>query len=92
MLRRVSDLEDNYLNNIRGINIYGIDNEKLGTVDDALVDDVTGDLRYLLVDSGWVTVASIRRSSRSGICIQRQRRPVCQPAQSGRRVSAGTPR
>jgi sporulation protein YlmC with PRC-barrel domain len=54
MLRRVSDLEDNYLNNIRGINIYGIDNEKLGTVDDALVDDVTGDLRYLLVDSGWL--------------------------------------
>ena len=54
MLRRVSDLEGNYLNNIRGINIYGIDNEKLGTVDDALVDDVTGDLRYLLVDSGWL--------------------------------------
>lgn len=54
MLRRVSDLEGAYLNNIRGINIYGIDNEKLGTVDDALVDDVTGDLRYLLVDSGWL--------------------------------------
>jgi sporulation protein YlmC with PRC-barrel domain len=54
MLRRVSELEGDYLNNIRGVNLYGIDNEKLGTVHDALVDDATGELRYLLVDSGWL--------------------------------------
>jgi hypothetical protein len=54
MLRRVSDLEGDYLNNFRGINLYGIGNEKLGTIDDGLVDDATGDLRYLLVDSGWL--------------------------------------
>jgi hypothetical protein len=54
MLRRVSELEGDYLNNIRGTNLYGTDNEKLGTVHDALVDDTTGDLRYLLVDSGWL--------------------------------------
>ncbi len=54
MLRRVSDLEGDYLDNLRGTNLYGIDNEKLGTVHDALVDDGSGDLRYLLVDSGWL--------------------------------------
>src|SRR5262249_1273326 len=54
MLRRVSDLEGDYLNNLRGINLYGLDNERLGVVDDALVDDTTGDLRYLLVDSDWM--------------------------------------
>lgn len=54
MLRRVSDLEGDYLKNLEGTNIYGIDNEKLGTVRDALIDDGTGDLRYLLVDSGWL--------------------------------------
>src|ERR1700759_1997579 len=54
MLRRVSDLEGDYLKNLEGANLYGIENEKLGTVKDALVDDGTGDLRYLLVDSGWL--------------------------------------
>ncbi len=54
MLRRVSELEGDYLNNIRGTNLYGLENEKLGTLHDALVDDTTGDLRYLLVDSGWL--------------------------------------
>lgn len=54
MLRRVSELEGDYLNNIKGINLYGVDNEKLGSVQDALVEDSSGDLRYLLVDSGWL--------------------------------------
>jgi PRC-barrel domain/Protein of unknown function (DUF3341) len=54
MLRKVSDLEGNYLDNIKGTNLYGVDDEKLGTVRDALADDTTGDLRYLLVDSGWL--------------------------------------
>ena len=33
-------------------NADGSDDEKLGSVSDALVEDRTGDLRYLLVDSG----------------------------------------
>lgn len=54
MLRRVSNLEGDYLKDIRGVNVYGSDSEKLGTVEDALVDDGTGELRYLLVDCGWL--------------------------------------
>jgi sporulation protein YlmC with PRC-barrel domain len=54
MLRKVSELEGDYLSDIGGIDLYGADNEKLGTVKDALVDDSDGNLRYLLVDSGWL--------------------------------------
>lgn len=54
MLHRVSKLDRDYLSDLRGTNVYGPDNQKLGTVDDALVDDGTGELRYLLVDTGWL--------------------------------------
>jgi len=54
MLRRVSDVNNDYLSDLRGTKIYGPNDEKLGTVDDALADDVTGDLRYLIVDAGWL--------------------------------------
>jgi sporulation protein YlmC with PRC-barrel domain len=54
MLRRVREIDDNYLSEIQGANVYGSDQEKLGTVDDALIDDRSGDLRYLLVNAGWL--------------------------------------
>ena len=54
MLRRVSNIDSDYLSDLRGTNIYGPNDEKLGTVDDAIVDDVSGDLRYLVVDAGWL--------------------------------------
>jgi hypothetical protein len=54
MLRRLSEIDNDCLSDLRGINIYGPDDEKLGSVDDALVDDVSGDLRYLVVDAGWL--------------------------------------
>src|SRR4051794_9024214 len=54
MLRRVSDVQSDYLTDIRGASVYGADEEKLGTVHDALVDDRSGELRYLLVESGWL--------------------------------------
>lgn len=54
MLRRVSDLEGDYLTGLKGTALYGPDDEKLGTVDDALIDDRNGELRYLVVDSGWL--------------------------------------
>ena len=54
MLRRVSNLDGDYLADIRGLNVYGPNNERLGTVDDALIDDRTGDLRYVLVNAGWL--------------------------------------
>lgn len=54
MLRRLREIDDNYLSELQGANIYGPDQEKLGTVDDALIDDRNGDLRYLLVNAGWL--------------------------------------
>lgn len=54
MLRKVSDLQGDYVSDLKGTNVYGADDEKLGSVSDALVEDRTGDLRYLLVDSGWL--------------------------------------
>ena len=54
MLRRVSDIDNDYLNDVRGTKLYGPNDEKLGSVEDALVDDVSGNLRYLVVDAGWL--------------------------------------
>ena len=54
MLRKVSDLEGDFVNDVRGRSVYGLDDEKLGKVEDALVDDRAGDVRYLVVDSGWL--------------------------------------
>ncbi len=54
MLRRVSNLDVDYLTDFRGTNVYGPNNDKLGTVEDALIDDQTGELRYVLVNAGWL--------------------------------------
>jgi Protein of unknown function (DUF3341)/PRC-barrel domain/Heat induced stress protein YflT len=54
MLRKVSNLEGDYLGDVRGSNVYGPNEEKLGTMDDALIDDRSGELRYLIVDAGWL--------------------------------------
>jgi sporulation protein YlmC with PRC-barrel domain len=54
MLKKASDLGQGYLGDLRGTGIYGPNNEKLGKVDDALLDDRSGDLRYLVVDAGWL--------------------------------------
>lgn len=54
MLRRATDLQSDYLGDLKGANVYGPNDEKLGKVEDALVDDRSGDLRYLLIDAGWL--------------------------------------
>jgi hypothetical protein len=55
MLRKVSDLQGDYVSDLKGAPVYGVDDEKLGSVSDALIDDGSGDLRYVLVDSGWLS-------------------------------------
>jgi hypothetical protein len=41
---------------IRGSHVYGINNEKLGKIDDVVFDHATGDIRYVVVDTGgWLT-------------------------------------
>ncbi len=54
MLRRATDLQADYLGDLRGTEVYGPNDEKLGKVEDALIDDRTGDLRYLVIDAGWL--------------------------------------
>jgi len=41
---------------IRGASLYGADDEKLGKIDDVIFDHSTGDIRYLVVDTGgWLS-------------------------------------
>jgi len=53
MLTRLRDYDfPDTASDLRGSDVYGTDGEKLGTVDDVLLDDSSGDVRYLLVDRG----------------------------------------
>jgi sporulation protein YlmC with PRC-barrel domain len=41
---------------LRGSEVYGVNNEKLGTIDDVIFDHSTGDIRYIVVDAGsWLS-------------------------------------
>ncbi len=40
------------LDDIRGTTIYGLEDEKIGKIDDVIVDHETGEIRYAVVDSG----------------------------------------
>lgn len=41
---------------IRGAEVYGVNDEKLGKIDDVIFDHSTGDIRYIVVDTGgWLT-------------------------------------
>src|SRR4051794_4049603 len=53
MFQRFRDLpDDSITQNIRGANIYGLDDEKLGTIDDVIFDPDSNDPGYAVVDSG----------------------------------------
>jgi len=49
-LRNYAFMKD--VDDIRGANIYGIHHEKLGTIDDIIFDQASGDIRFVVVDSG----------------------------------------
>lgn len=41
---------------IRGTTLYGVGDEKLGKIEDVIFDHATGDIRYVVVDTGgWLT-------------------------------------
>ena len=41
---------------IRGSHVYGVNDEKLGKIDDVIFDHSTGDIRYVIVDTGgWLS-------------------------------------
>lgn len=52
MFRILRDDRDRYLGDLRGATVYGRDNEKLGKIDDGIVDDTNSELQYLVIDSG----------------------------------------
>jgi sporulation protein YlmC with PRC-barrel domain len=48
---KFEDAED-----IRGSEVYGVNGEKLGEIDDVIFDHTTGDIRYVVVDTGgWLS-------------------------------------
>jgi uncharacterized protein YrrD len=41
---------------IRGSQLYGVNDEKLGKIDDVIFDHATGTIRYIVVDTGgWLS-------------------------------------
>jgi sporulation protein YlmC with PRC-barrel domain len=40
------------LNDVRGSEVYGVNDEKLGTIDDVVFDHSTGDIRYVVLKTG----------------------------------------
>jgi uncharacterized protein YrrD len=48
---RFEEVED-----IRGAEVYGVNDEKLGKIDDVIFNHATGDIRYIVVNAGgWLT-------------------------------------
>ena len=44
------------VDDIRGADVYGVNDEKLGEIDDVIFDSRSGELRYVVVDTGgWLT-------------------------------------
>ena len=55
MLSTLRDYPDkDVLTAIRGANVYGTEDTKLGSVEDAIVDPDSGEPRYLIVKAGWL--------------------------------------
>jgi hypothetical protein len=47
---------DETTDDIRGAKVYGLNDEKLGKIDDVIFDHATGDIRYVVVDTGgWLS-------------------------------------
>jgi len=55
MLSTLRDHQDkDILAAVRGTNVYGTEDTKLGSVEDAIVNAESGELRYLIVNAGWL--------------------------------------
>ena len=40
------------INDVRGSEVYGVNDEKLGTIEDVIFDHTTGDIRYIVLKTG----------------------------------------
>lgn len=55
-LRDFAFKNDVDIDDIRGSAVYGVDNEKLGKIDDVVFDHASGNLRYAVIDTGgWLS-------------------------------------
>jgi hypothetical protein len=43
---------EGFKDDVRGSNVYGIDHEQLGKIDDLIFDEKTGSIKYAVIDSG----------------------------------------
>ena len=48
---RFTDI-DEATDDIRGSKVYGFNDEKLGKIDDVIFDHATGQIRYVVIDTG----------------------------------------
>jgi len=56
LLRDYRFEDEGTADDIRGAKIYGRDDEKLGKIDDVIFDHTTGNIRYVVVDTGgWLS-------------------------------------
>ncbi|HEY1937305.1 MAG TPA: PRC-barrel domain-containing protein [Candidatus Angelobacter sp.] len=46
--------EDKDIDDVRGSDVYGVNDEKLGTIDDVIFDHATGDIRYVVLKTGGI--------------------------------------
>jgi uncharacterized protein YrrD len=46
------DFKFDDVQDVRGAEVYGVNNEKLGKIDDIIFDHSTGEIRYVIVDTG----------------------------------------
>jgi len=47
---------DEIRDDVRGAKVYGINDEKLGKIDDVIFDHTTGEIRYVVIDTGgWLS-------------------------------------
>ena len=71
--RFTNDAED-----IRGSKLYGLNDEKLGKIDDVIFDHATGDIRYIVVDTGgWLSTQKVCSSSTIPSHLCRTQRRFC---------------
>lgn len=48
--------DESTADDIRGAKLYGVDDEKLGKIDDVIFDHSTGNIRYVVIDTGgWLS-------------------------------------
>lgn len=66
---------DKIRDDIRGSKVYGINDEKLGKIDDVIFDHTMGTIRYAVVDTGgWLSSKKFIVPPRSASTILQARR------------------